>query len=212
MRGLIVVLVLLLAGPSSAATWQPAANRSLAIDRERSNATFAVRLIWWQTIRGRFEDVRGSVHVDPRDGLARIHARIAVGSVRVHPAHYRHRMLAKNFFDAATYPQITYISSPTPIADLRHGGHLHGELAMHGVTRPLSLQIADTRCPETGLAGCVFHLQGWIDRTRFGMNAHRTLVSTRVRLDLVIQLAATITPASPERQIPPHPAHAASTR
>jgi polyisoprenoid-binding protein YceI len=174
--------------PSPTAIKATAPDYEVKIDTDTSIALFAVRLIWWQTIRGRFSKVQGSVQAVPDTGMVRIRARIPVASVRVHPAHYRQRMLGPNFFDAQTYRWIRFVSQPVPRDDLHMDGHLHGELTLHGVTRPLSLHIKNAHCPGTGLTSCRFHLQGWVDRTRYNMSAHRTLVSTRVELDLVIQL------------------------
>lgn len=203
--------ILVLAAPATAMQAPAPATRNYPIDRVRSSATFAVQLIWWQTIQGRFDDVEGRLELGP-DHRVQVRARIAVGSVRVHPAHYRRRLLAKRFFDAATYPDIAFVSTPLPVTDLRSGGHVHGALTLHGVTRPLSLQIIDATCPGPGLAGCVYHLQGWLNRTRYGMSAHRTLVSTRVQLDLIIHLSASSGPSQPEPVPARRPASSASSR
>lgn len=156
-----------------------------------SSAHFSVRLIWFQTVHGQFNDVEGGVHVDTHDGMAHVHARIRVDSVRVHPTHFRTRLLGNHFFDARIYPYITFDSLPIRVDALRKGAHLSGHLTLHGVTRPLTLQLSDTKCSGPSLDGCTLHLDGWLNRTRYGMRAYRALVSTRVRLWLVIRLQST---------------------
>jgi len=155
-----------------------------------SRAGFRVRLVWFQTVSGRFDDVQGGVRPDPLGHGARVHARIRVRSVRVHPAHYRARLLGPRFFDASRYPYISFRSDLIQMDDLRNGKHLHGWLTLHGITRPLTLQLSDSDCTGRGLDHCTLRLQGWLDRTRFGMHAYRALVHRRVRLDLVIRLQA----------------------
>ena len=172
------------------------ASRNLVFRPADSEAAFSVRLVWFQTVSGDFPDVRGSVRIDPATGTALVDARIRVASVNVHPAHYRKRLLGPRFFDARRYPYIRFVSDTLGIDDLRNGKHLRGQLTLHGITRPLTLQLSDTRCRDKGLEGCTLHLKGWLDRTHFNMHAYRALVSRRVRLDLVIQLQAAV-PGAP---------------
>jgi polyisoprenoid-binding protein YceI len=167
---------------------QAVARPGLSFGPSDSNAAFSVRLVWFQTVSGHFREMRGGVRIDPADGMAHVQARIRVDSVKVHPAHYRKRLLGPHFFDAPRYPFIHFVSDPVSVADLRNGAHLKGHLTLHGVTRPLTLQLSDTRCPGAGLKGCTLHLLGWLDRTRYDMHAYRALVSRRVRLNLVIRL------------------------
>jgi polyisoprenoid-binding protein YceI len=164
------------------------ASRELHFQPQQSRAEFRVRLVWFQTVTGQFDDVQGGVRIDPADHTARVQARIRVRSVRLHPAHYRERLLGPHFFDAERYPYIRFQSSVIDMHELRNGKHLHGRLTMHGITRPLTLQLSDSDCSGPGLAHCTLRLKGWLDRTRFDMRAYRAFLHRRVRLDLVIRL------------------------
>lgn len=170
--------------------------RELVFQPEHSEASFSVRLVWFQTVSGSFSDLRGSVHIDPATGMAQVDAHIRVDSVAVHPAHYRKRLLGSRFFDAQRFPYIHFVSDPLGVDALRNKTSLKGRLTLHGVTRPLSLQLSDSHCRGDGLDGCTLHLHGWLNRTRYDMHAYRALVSKRVRLDLVIQLE-TFVPGAP---------------
>ncbi|GAB3032142.1 YceI family protein [Oleiagrimonas citrea] len=178
------------------ATLQATPATTLHIDRGRSHAAFSVRLIWWQSVIGRFDDVRGQIRIDPVHRTARVQARIRAESVRVKPSRYRKRLLGKHFFDAGTYPDITFTSDPIPLAQL-HRDHerLKGHITLHGVTRPMTLRLYDTQCPGQGFDQCTLHLRGWLDRTHFGMRAYRAFVSSRVNLSLVIRLRAESEPS-----------------
>ncbi len=179
-------------------------DRELGFDAQDSSAAFRVRLVWLQTVSGRFDDVEGRVLIDPEGRRVRVQASIRVNSVRVHPAHYRPRLLGKHFFDAARYPRIRFESSPMSLQALRDGRHLKGTLTLHGISHPLTLQLSNTNCPGPALAGCTLRLKGWLNRTQYGMRSYRAFVSPRVRLDLSIRLR----PATPP--IPPAPRPAAS--
>ena len=163
----------------------------LHIDPVQSYAGFSVRLIWWQSVVGQFNDVRGQVRIDPDRRTARVHASIRVDSVLVKPSRFRERLLGKHFFDVGTYPDILFVSDPMPLSLLESSHeHLKGTLTLHGVTRPMTLQLYGAHCPAPHLADCTLRLRGWLDRTRFDMRAYRALVSSRVHLDLVIHLQA----------------------
>lgn len=173
------------------------ATHELLFQPQRSRADFSVRMVWFQTVSGQFSDVRGGVRIHPREHTARVHARIGVRSLRMHPAHYRKRLLGPSFFDAARYPYIVFRSESINTEMLRNGKHLHGRLTLHGITRPFSLQLFNTDCTGPTLDQCTLRLKGWLDRTRFGMRAYRAFASRHVRLDLVIHLqAATPAPAT----------------
>ncbi len=164
------------------------ATHELLFQPQRSRADFSVRMVWFQTVSGQFSDLQGGVRIDPVDHTARVHARIGVRSLRMHPAHYRKRLLGRSFFDAARYPYIVFRSESIDTDKLRSGKHLHGRLTLHGITRPFSLQLFDTDCTGPTLDQCTLRLKGWLDRTRFGMRAYRAFASRHVRLDLVIHL------------------------
>lgn len=168
-------------------------------EQPQSTAAFSVRLVWFQTVSGRFRDMQGGVRIDPDDHRLHVQARIRVDSVQVHPAHYRKRLLGYRFFDADRHPYIRFESSALSVHELRTGTRLRGQVTVHGITRPLTLHLSDTRCPGPGLDGCTLHLKGTLDRLRFSMHAYRALVSRRVHLDLEIRLRAV------------EPAHASST-
>ena len=68
--------------------------------------------------------------------------------------------------------------------DATHG-KLHGELSLHGVTRPLSLDFtfnALKRHPLTFKRTAGFSASGTLRRSEFGMDAWKNLVGDEVRL------------------------------
>ncbi|GEM_PF-989139 len=187
-----LVLCLLLA--SVHATGSTGQANRLGIDPASSRALFSVKVMGFMSVSGRFHGLQGQVRIDPRDGLARVDATIPVNSVVVDPSRYRARLLSPRFFDAVRFPDIRFVSRPMPQAALLGGLPLSGRLTLHGVTRPIVLRQVPARCPGPGLAGCILRLEGWIDRTRFGMHAYRALVSRRVQLALAIRLIVIAAP------------------
>jgi polyisoprenoid-binding protein YceI len=161
---------------------------TLRIDPLRSHAEFTVRLLWFQHIRGRFERIRGALTWMPADDAGVVEAWIDVASVRMPELRYKHWLLAPEFFDAAQYPHIHFVSTPVPMAELAAGGPLRGRLTMRGVTRPVDFRMLPSACPRPRAAPCTIRVLGTVRRSDFGMRGHRAALSDRVQLGLLIVL------------------------
>jgi polyisoprenoid-binding protein YceI len=170
------------------------------IDSARSQAAFGVRLLWLHEIDGRFRHIDGAVLPGPRADTVVVHADIAVDSVAMESARMRRWVLAPEFFDAADYPEIRFVSDPLPRAVLESGGPLPGRLSLRGVTAPVSFTLHPLRCEGAPPAPCRIALNGALRRSDFGLVAHRATLSDRVELSLAIALL----PLSPSAG---HPAH-----
>lgn len=170
------------------------------IDSARSLASFGVRLLWVHEIDGRFRHLDGAVLPGPHRGTMVVTADIAVASVAMDSARMRRWVLATEFFDAADYPEIRFVSDPVPAAMLDHGGPLPGRLSLRGVTRPVIFTLHPLHCDGPPAAPCLIALDGALRRGDFGMTAHRATLSDRVELNLAIVL----TPLA-ARRIPSHP-------
>ncbi len=164
-----------------------------------SHAAFSVRVLWLKHVRGRFDTVYGSVDWSRKRRQGVVHAWIDVASARMDDADTRRRLLGPEFLDATTYPGILFASDPLGLHVLRQGGAVHGRLHMHGMTRPVTFTLQASNCRRPATTPCTLRLHGSVKRSRFGITAHRALVSDRVQLDLVIRLA----PAAGAHQIRP---------
>jgi len=157
------------------------------INPTRTQATFAVRLLWLRTISGRFTIIAGEVKLDQR-GHAVIDARITVDSVAMESDRLRRWVLAPEFFDAAQYPTIRFLSDPVPLAKLISGGELDGQLSLRGITLPVQFELLPATCATLTAATCLIEARGSVSRSAFGMSSHRTALSNHVDLGLSIAL------------------------
>jgi polyisoprenoid-binding protein YceI len=173
------------AGP---ATW--------TIDPVHSSVEFAVRHLMITTVKGRFTDVRGTVVLDEAN-LAGSSAEIVIGVASIdtrepqRDAHLR----SADFFEAETHPTITFRSRKITAAS-GDGYTLAGDLAMHGVTREVVLDVTPegrTKDPWGGQrAG--FSATARIKRSDFGLTWNQLLetgglaVSDDVKITLDVQL------------------------
>lgn len=181
---------LLLCGCLSVATPATArADNTSRIDSQRSYADFNVRLMWIKRMRGRFTRMGGTLTWSPQGNRGVVDAWIDVHSAQMARPRYTQWLLAPEFFDAADYPRIRFVSAPVTLSNLARGGSLRGRLTVRGITRPVTFHMRPSHCPQPRTQACTIRVNGHIRRSHFGMHGHRALLSDRVLLGLVIVLA-----------------------
>jgi len=169
-------------------TMLPAQAADYRIDPARSHADFGVRLFWLSQINGRFEQIDGDVTLSTQHDTAIVDARIGVESIHMGSERIRRWVLAPEFFDAARFPSIHFISDPISLAMLEKGGGLDGTLTLRGVTKPAHFEVLPSHCPLDTPQQCVISVRGTIQRSDFGMSNHRTAISDQVQLGMMISL------------------------
>ena len=113
------------------------------IDPAHSHVEFSVKHLMIATVRGRFAGVEGSVRLDEADpSAARVDVKIDVSSIDTREAQRDAHLRSADFFDVEKYPYLTF--NAVRIVE-RKGNEfkLAGELTMHGVTRPVVLDVTE---------------------------------------------------------------------
>lgn len=113
------------------------------IDPAHSHVEFAVRHLMISTVRGRFAGVQGTVRVDdPNSSAADVDVRIDVATIDTREPQRDAHLRSADFFDVEKYPHLTFKAGR--ILD-RKGREfkLAGELTIHGVTRPVVLDVTE---------------------------------------------------------------------
>src|ERR1700733_6869980 len=141
------------------------------IDPQHTSAQFKVRHLMISNVKGEFDRVRGSVDFDPADvGSTRVEAVIDVASISTRDPDRDAHLKSPDFFDVEKFPEITFRSTGT----LAHGeGHkVTGDLTIHGVTKPVTLEV-ESVSPEIkdgwGFLRRGLTAQTRIDRSDFGL-------------------------------------------
>jgi len=112
-----------------------------AIDPNHSAAHFTVRHLMVSNVRGEFGGVRGSVAFDDADpAKASIDATIDATTVNTRVQARDRDLKGPDFFDVGKYPAITFRSTSVRAAGENRFA-VDGELTIHGVTRPVTLQV-----------------------------------------------------------------------
>lgn len=110
------------------------------IDAIHSTVSFAVRHMMVSTVRGRFNVLRGHLHIDEsQPANSWIEAEVDAASIDTHNEQRDAHLRSTDFFATDTYPLITFKS--TQVEHL--GGQEYrvtGDLTMHGVTKPITFE------------------------------------------------------------------------
>ncbi len=148
----------------------PAAG-TYALDPAHTTVGFRIRHMGLAFVEGEFDAFEGAVQFDPADLAATtVTATVQTTSVDTDVDARDGHLRTADFFDVATFPTMTFRSTavqPTGPSTFR----LTGDLTLHGVTRPVVLDVTAAgpiTDPRSGQrAG--FHAEGEIDRRDFGM-------------------------------------------
>jgi len=120
------------------------------IDPAHSSVTFSVRHLM-SKVRGRFTEVEGRIVVAGRLESCTTRASVATASVDTGTAMRDDDLRSAGFFDAQTYPRLTFTST----AVTGDAGRLTvvGDLTIRGVTREVRLDAEFLGLDESGLQG-----------------------------------------------------------
>ncbi len=167
-----------------------ARSEPIALDPARSSAEFEVRVIWMFDVAGRFGAVTGEVDINHAARSVRVRARIDTRAVSMRRSSYEQWIKSDEFFDAARHPFIVFESEPFPLATLEQGGDIVGNLTLRGLTRPTSLRLQPTECPDAVALSCAVVADGTVQRSDFGMRTRRATLADKVRLHFTVRTVA----------------------
>jgi polyisoprenoid-binding protein YceI len=109
------------------------------IDSDHSVASFAIKHLMIANVRGMFHKVTGTICYDPEDiGRSTVEAVIDVQSLSTGVKKRDKHVLSDEMLDAARYPLMTFKSTKVVPAG-KNRAQVHGDLTIHGVTRPVVL-------------------------------------------------------------------------
>lgn len=122
----------------SFATFARAEVETFSIDSAHSFANWELRHVVART-SGTFHDIKGTVAIDPSN-LAKSSVNAVISVYSLNSSHLRRDVhtLTDEFLDARNYPEMKFAStSVAPITAEK--GTLTGQLTLHGVTKPVTM-------------------------------------------------------------------------
>lgn len=116
------------------------AQATYQIDLTHSSVHFSVRHMMLSNVRGEFTKFSGSATVDlenPANSF--LEATIESASISTRDSNRDTHLKSADFLEVDKFPTITFRSKQI---EMRNGSALvHGELTIHGVTRPVTLDV-----------------------------------------------------------------------
>lgn len=147
---LFATALLALAAPLASAQ-----NSTWTSDPMHSEVDFTVRHMGVSNVHGRFGAVKATIVYNETDVTkSTVTATIDVSTVNTGEAARDTHLKTVDFFDVATNPTATFVSTSV----WREGGHLKvgGNFTLHGVTKPL---VLDVEGPSTPIENPMDHKQ-----------------------------------------------------
>lgn len=143
--GMQAVLAILM---SAALRGQVRHEQIYSLDRAHSSVDFSIRFIGLTNVRGRFDNVRGTIIYDDDITVSSVTVWIDASSINTHND-FRDRDLKNNFFHVEQFPNIFFQS--TSIEETADGFVARGLFTMHGVTREIEIPFVQLHGPMRGI-------------------------------------------------------------
>jgi len=181
---------------SNNAVTQELAGTTWSIDAAHTNVEFGVKHMMLATVKGRFAEVAGTVEFAGDDlSTAQVRVVAEAASIDTRSGQRDAHLRSPDFFDAAAYPQLTFVSrevQPAGSDEFR----VVGDLTLHGVTHELVLAArfeGEGQDPWGGTR-MAFHATGKLDRRDFGLTWNQALetggllVGEEIKLSIDVEL------------------------
>lgn len=188
---ILAVSLGLAAAPATAAatsTWK--------IDPAHSEVGFKVKHLAVSNVRGNFTKFSGMVKLDEKDiSKSKVEVTIDTGSVDTNNDKRDEHLRSADFFDSSKYPEMKFVS--TRVMKAKGGLKVEGNLTLHGVTKPVTLEVEGPTASVVGpykMTRRGATARATINRQDFGLKWSKSLetgglvVGNDIKIELEIEL------------------------
>ena len=173
-----------------AATSAFAADR-YEFDTNHRNVRFTFNHFGFSNISGSFEQLDGHVMLDTADlTKSSVEVTIPIASIHTGVPKFDEHLKSADFFEAAKFANATFKS--TGVTSSGEGKlAVAGDLTMHGVTKPVTLDVTVNKLGEHPMAKAPwagFDATTTIKRTDFGLGLYAPNVSDDVKITISVEL------------------------
>jgi polyisoprenoid-binding protein YceI len=135
------------------------------LNSSNTQVSFTVHHLGIQWITARFSDISGQFVVDQEAAASRVDVTVGMASLESGEPRWNERLRSADWLDVQHYPQMTYHASRIELGEQQ--AVANGELTLHGVTRPIVLNVSLLKCSAAG--DCQFAAHGRIRRSEYGL-------------------------------------------
>lgn len=179
-----ILLLVAQSGIAQTSTW--------VSDPNHSEVDFSISHLTVSKVHGRFGAVNATIVYNPVDVTrSTVTATIGVGTVDTGVDQRNTHLKSPDFFDVTTMPTATFTS--TGVAKNGEKLTVTGNLTLHGVTKPVVLDVEGPSKPVTDPKGdqhSGFSATTKIDRTAFGIGSKfpAAMLGDEVSLDIELEV------------------------
>ena len=167
------------------------------IDPGHTDVAFIGRHFMVTKVRGRFTDVSGRVVIAPHLNDSKVEVNINMASVESGSEARDEHIKSSELFDVQQFPTASFRSTKVDWRGI--SGVVHGDLTIHGVTRPVDLAVTFegyVRDPWGGDRG-IFSARTKVNREDYGitwnvaLDAGGLLVSKDIQIEIELETVLT---------------------
>ena len=170
-----------------------AAAETYTIDGGHTQANFTWTHFGFSNPTGGFDNIAGTITYDAdHPEKSSVEVTIAIDSLNTHVADLDTHLKKPDFFDAAQFPTATFKSTRVVAAAAKDNFKVSGDLTIHGVTKPVTLDAKLNRAavhPMTNQPTIGFDGSVTIKRSDFGIAAYVPNVSDEIRIHITTEAA-----------------------
>jgi polyisoprenoid-binding protein YceI len=163
------------------------------IDPAHSSVDFVVKHMALSNVRGHFGNLKGAITLNEADiAKSSVTVTIDVTTVDTGMSMRDNDLKGPNYFDVAQFPTATFTSTSVSGS----AGHLTvaGNLTLHGITRPITLDVNGPAGPVNGMGGKQhegYSATATLNRKDFGVGAKTPdgMVSDQILLTIDLDVA-----------------------
>jgi polyisoprenoid-binding protein YceI len=165
------------------------------VDPAHSSVAAVAQHLGISSVHGRFTEFAASIEIAPDDvSKSRVEAVIRAASIDTGNGMRDDHLRSPDFLDVERYPEITYRSTGLTEAGSDRWT-VHGQLALHGVVRPVDLDLAylGTGADPSGGTRAAFRATAQLRREDFAMDYNQAVqagiaaIGTTLKVELDIQ-------------------------
>ncbi|WP_420382873.1 YceI family protein [Novosphingobium sp.] len=160
---------------------------SYVVESHHTLVEFSVDHFGFSTFFGVIPNATGTMTLDPRAlGATRLDISLPVAGISTTNAKLDGELTSADWFDAAKYPAIRFVSDKV----IRTGpetAQIHGQITLHGVTKPLVLSAHFHGAGSNPMSKAYtvgFDATGELNRSDFGVSKYVPVVSDTVHLKI----------------------------
>ena len=181
-----IVLVAALALAAS-----PAFAGSYVLDPAHTQVVFTWNHFGFSNPSAQFGKVEGTLEFDAADPTkSSVKVTIPLASVNSNVPKLDEHLQHADFFDSAKYPDATFVSTRVEKGATPDRLKVTGDLTLHGVTKPVTLDVTVTKVGQHPLRkapAAGFEATTTLKRSDFGISTYLPMVADEVKIHLVAE-------------------------